>query len=312
MINDTNTLPVLKKQENYLEKERLNFLKICSGFIDNAILDMPQYEGRPRFYFGDILKSLLILSLNGLSYRLVQSDLALAKVFGIISSIPKRSTLSKYMNDKTLTKELSRLIQISAMPFLNQENTLILDSTWFGLKMYTGGYQNKPKSNPSAPPLDKTKKLHIGCLANSKIIAYAKATHGRAHDCPIFKEIVSIICNNGFIIDKCLADAGYLSKDNYALCQSLGIKDIFIDFRSNVTGKRAKSQAWRDAFHLYKKEPDIWHEDYRYRVLVESVFSTMKKKFLNWLRTKTDISRNNEILLKVLCYNLTVLGRYSH
>ena len=212
------------------------------------------------------------------------------------------------MNDKTLTNELSRLIQISAMPFLNNENTLILDSTWFGLKMYTGGYKKVHDKKSTA--LQKCRKLHIGCLSNSKIIAYAKSTLGTVHDCPIFEEIVSTVCSNGFLIDKCLADAGYLSKDNYALCQSLGIKNIFINFKKNVTGKRAKSQAWLDAFHMYKNEQEIWHEDYRYRVLVESVFSVIKKKFLNWLRTKTDTARDNEILLKVLCYNLTVLGRY--
>ncbi|MCK5624879.1 transposase [Candidatus Pacearchaeota archaeon] len=308
----TTTLPVLKKQENYLETERARFLKICSEFIDNAVLNMPQYEGRPRFNLNDIFKSLLILSLNGLSYRRVQSDLLLAKSLGVISSIPKRSTLSKYMNDKTLTKKLSKLIQISAMPFLNQENTLAIDSTWFGLKMYVGGYSNKPKSNPSAPSLTKTKKLHIGCLTNSKIIAYAIPTHGTQHDCPMFNEIVSNVCKNGFLIEKCLADAGYLSKDNYSLCQELGIKEVFIDFKSNITGKHPKSKAWSDAFHLYKNEEEIWHESYRYRVLVESVFSVMKKKLTNWLRTKTDTAKDNEMLLKSLCYNLTVIGRYSN
>ena len=70
--------------------------------------------------------------------------------------------------------------------------------------------------------------------------------------------------------------------------------------------------AWRDAFHLYKNEPEIWHEDYRYRVIVEGVFAVIKRKFLNWLRTRNDTARDNEILLKALCYNLMILGKYSN
>jgi transposase len=182
--------------------------------------------------------------------------------------------------------------------------------------MHNNGCDKKPygqgDDKAGIPPLVKTKKLHIGCLANSKVIAYAKTSIGTAHDSPFFEQIVSTVCNNGFSINTCLADAGYCSKANYSLCQDLGIKNVFIDFRSNVTGKRPKSQAWRDSFRIYKGEEDIWHENYRFRVLVESTFSVIKRKFLNWLRNKNETARENEMLLKALCYNLTILARYSN
>jgi len=298
-----------QRLENPLERERARFLAICSDFIDGFIPSSPQGEGRPKFQYNDILKALLIQSLNGVSFQRIQSDLSLAKMLGFIDSIPKKSTLSKYMNDKSLTDKLEELIQTSAFSFMSSEDTLIVDSTWFATKMYTGG--SKIVHDKIHAPLDKVRKLHIGCLPNSKIIAYAKTSDGFKHDCPLFKEIVSTIINNGFNIDKLLADSGYLSKDNYALCQSLGIKHIFIDFKSNITGKHPKSQAWRDAFNLYTNDNEIWHENYRYRVLIEAVHSSMKRKFLNWLRTKTDTARDNEILLKVLAYNLTILSRFS-
>lgn len=307
----SNTTITLQKHKNHLETERARFLKTCSEFIESSVDEDTQYEGRPRFRYKDILKSLLILSLNGLSYRRVESDLMMAKMLGIISSIPKKSTLNKYMMNKRLISELMRLIQVSATPFIASEDTLMVDSTWFGLKMYVGGYSNKPTTNKNAPPLSKTKKLHIGCLKKSKIIVYAKATEGTQHDCPIFKEIASSVVNNGFVIDKCLADAGYLSKDNYALCQELGMKSVFIDFKKNTTGKKAGSSVYKNAFNLYKNEPEIWHEDYRYRVLVESAFSVIKKKLLNWLRTRDETAQFNEMLLRALAYNLMILGKYS-
>lgn len=301
-------------KSNSLEQERALFIATCSDFIDNTVKRVHSFEGRPTTDYPDILKCLLIQSWNGLSYRRVASDLLIVKTFGLIFDIPKKSTLCKYMSNPALTAELEHLIQESAFPFLNTDHTLIVDSTWFALKMYSGGHNRKPTAEgdkkANIPPLEKCKKLHIGCLATSKIIAFAKASPGTANDSPFFKDIISTVCTNGFMISKCLADAGYMSKDNYALCQELNVKQVFIDFRSNVTGKHPKSKAFRDAFNLYTNQPDVWHEDYRYRVLIESVFSVIKRKFLNWLRTKSETAQYNEMLLKVLCYNLTILVRF--
>ena len=291
-----------------LERERARFLSVCSDFVDEFVRQSPQGGGRPKFPPNDLLKALLIQSLHGVSFHRIQSDLHLAKMLGFINSVPKKSTLSKYMNDPSLTDKLERLIQTCAFSFMNSEDTLIVDSTWFATKMYTGG--SKIVHDKANAPLDKVRKVHIGFLPNSKIIAYAKATIGTTHDCPLFKDIVSTVVNNGFNIDKLLADAGYLSKANYALCESLGIKGVFINFKSNITGKHPKSKAWRNSFNLYKNEPEVWHENYRYRVLIEALYSAIKKKFLPWLRTNTDTARDNESLLKMLAYNLTILGRY--
>lgn len=304
---------IVLEKKDYLVSEKKNFLLTLSEFFDNLEERQISTNGRPPLYFKDIVKSLLIMSYHGMSYRRSQSDLEIAKDQGIINAIPKRSTLCKYMNNNEVHEQLCELIQQSASPFLNGIHTLIIDSTWFGTKMYVGGHNRKPyknNKNKDIPNLAKCKKLHIGILRDSRIVAYAKTTKGTINDCTCFKEIVSKVINNGFIINSLLADAGYLSKENYAFAQDNGIENIFIDFKKNVTGKRAKSQAWRDAFDLWKNDKDYWHEIYRYRVIIESVNSVIKRKFLNFLRTKKEISRYNEMLLKILCYNLTILGKY--
>ena len=88
--------------------------------------------------------------------------------------------------------------------------------------MYTGGYRKVyDKKNAT---LQKVRKLHIACLKNSRIICYAKATKGTVHDAPMFEEITRGVVKAGFNIKSLLADAGYLSKNNYALCRDLGIQ----------------------------------------------------------------------------------------
>lgn len=45
------------------------------------------------------------------------------------------------------------------------------------------------------------------------------------------------------------------------------------------------------------------------REIIESVFSVIKKKHNSYLRSKNQISRDVEMLLKCLVYNLCLIGR---
>ena len=197
----------------------------------------------------------------------------------------------------------------SSIFFRANEDTLIIDSTWFGLRMYSGGYRKV--YDKKSTTLEKCRKLHISIGKNSRIITCAKATFGTVHDSPIFRKLVRRTVRNGFDITDVIADAGYSGKNNFALCKELGIKNVFIDFKSNAVEKRAKSDIWREQLKLFKEHHDMWHESYRFRVLIESVNSAIKRKNINWLRSKNENARYVEILLKVLVYNLTIIGKYS-
>jgi hypothetical protein len=291
-----------------LEEEKKKFIEIIS-FLDKINFDTNQQNGRPKFYFKDILKSLLIMSYNGMSYRRTESDLIELRDKRIINYIPKRSTLNKYMMLPKTKKIIEKLIEMSSLFFIEHEDTIILDSTWLSPRMYTGGYR-KVYDKKSAP-LQNLRKLHISCLQNSKIICCARTSKGTVHDNRLFNELVYSPIKNGFIINKLLADAGYTSKDNYAFCQSLNINKVFINFRSNSTTKRAKSKIWKTHLKMFKENPEEWHESYRFRVLVEGVFSTIKRKNLNYLRSKKEIAQDVELLLKCLVYNFTIICRYS-
>jgi hypothetical protein len=299
----------LRQNKDSLESEKRNFINNMCSFIDELDFDFEQMIGRPRSNCKDIMKSALMMSYNSTSYRRTKSDLENMYDAGLISAIPPKSTMNDYINDLNTILLLERMIQFSAMFFSDNENTMILDSTWLGMRMYSGGYRkvyDKVSSN-----LDKCRKLHIAILKNSKVIACAKTSAGTAHDSPFFEELVSTVVKNGFIIERLIADSGYSSKENYALCKELGIRDAYIDFRSNVSGKRGKSDLWREKVKMWKEHKEIWHETYKYRVLVEQVFSAIKRKNINYIRARNDISQDVELLLKALVYNITIIGKYS-
>lgn len=298
----------LKPNKKSLEEEKRKFLEVMSGFLDGMDFGINQYNGRPRFYLKDILKSLAVMSYNGMSYRRSESDLNELKEKGVIQNIPKRSTLNKYVLLKETKKMIEKLIQMSSMFFIENENTLIVDSTWLAPRMYSGGYRKVYDKRSGS--LYKVRKLHISCLKNSRVICCAKASLGSVSDRKYFQELVHRPIKNGFLINKVIADAGYSGRENYAFCQNLNIIKVFIDFNKRATLKRAKSQLWRTQMKMFKENPELWHENYRFRVVIEGIFSAMKRKHLNYIRSRQEVAQDVELLLKCLVYNFEIIGRY--
>lgn len=299
----------LQKNTLTLEHEKERFIQNMCEFIEPLNFESMQEMGRPRADFKDIVKSLLVMSYNSMSYRRTQSDLKKMFEEGLIKIIPPRSTLNDYSNDENTKRLMEKLIQASSLFFSDEEKTLIIDSTWLATRMYIGGHKRVyDKKNCN---FEETRKLHIGILKNSRIIACAKATAGNVHDSPIFKEIVNDVVKNGLKIESILADAGYSGKENYAFCRDLGIRDVYIEFKSNAKLRNAKSDIWREKLKLYKEQKEVWHESYKYRALVEGVFSAIKRKVLNYLRSRTGVAQDVELLLKALVYNLTIIGKYT-
>jgi len=92
----------------------------------------------------------------------------------------------------------------------------------------------------------------------------------------------------------------------------MGIKP-FIPFRSNCAIKpNLKALAWDRLFHLYSFKRDEFLAHYHKRSNVESAFSSMKRKFGDFIRSKTEVAQQNEVLLKVLAHNIVCLVHSIH
>lgn len=288
-----------------LEKEKTCFLRAMCNFLDGISFEEETINGRPKADMREILKHLLVMSYNAMSYRRALGDLDILYRQGFLTRLISRSTLNDYANNKSTIKLLERLIQLSATYFKESEDTLIVDSTWFGEKMYVGGCSTVHSHKCG---LFNTRKIHVGVLKNSKVICYAKATPGTFHDSPAFKDIL-VKSSKLFDLKKCLGDKGYCSKDSYMLCQEHGIK-AFLDFKKNCKNRNGGSRAWKEQLDICRNSPEVWKESYRFRVLVESIFFVIKKKFGNYLRSRNQTSRDVEMLSKCLVYNLCIIGRH--
>jgi transposase len=85
----------------------------------------------------------------------------------------------------------------------------------------------------------------------------------------------------------------------------------YIPFKANSRGV-GKSDAWRRLWHTFEARNDEFLAHYHQRSNVESTFSMVKRKFGASVRAKSLPAQVNEVLLKCLCHNLSVLVHAIH
>jgi len=81
----------------------------------------------------------------------------------------------------------------------------------------------------------------------------------------------------------------------------------YIPFKKNATGKAGKSALWRKTFHYFQLQKEEFMEHYHKRSNVESTFGAIKKKFGESVKSKNRVAQENELLCKIISYNITVL-----
>ena len=132
-------------------------------------------------------------------------------------------------------------------------------------------------------------------------------------DAPEFGPLLRGTVEDGFRPATVVADKGYLSAANYALAESLGIEP-YIPFRAGTVSAEvnrirgvSKPESWVKAYHLFRANRAEFDRNYHRRSNVESVFSALKRKFGENIRSRVPVAQVNEVLCKLIAYNLTVV-----
>jgi len=152
-------------------------------------------------------------------------------------------------------------------------------------------------------------KVHLMCGVNTHVVTSAEISGWMAHDTNYFKPLVEAT-NQNFQIAEISADKGYLSHDNVNPVNQIHAKP-YIPFKTN-TIKPFGNSAWARMYHQYMYHNERFMEHYHKRSNVESVFSMIKAKFGDSIRSKSDSGQVNEVLCKVLDHNICVLIQSIH
>src|SRR5262249_35562903 len=80
---------------------------------------------------------------------------------------------------------------------------------------------------------------------------------------------------------------------------------LFAAFKINATG--GIGGLYEKMFHYFSLQREEYLAHYHRRSNVESVFSMVKRKFGDSVRSKGDVAMKNEVLAKLLAHNLCCL-----
>jgi len=269
--------------------------------------DEVQVRGRPRIQARDQLFSAVKKVHSQMSGRRASSLFKMAQEKGQIDRAPHFNSYFKFMDSEKVTGWLQELVAITAAPLKEIETDFAVDSTGFRTNCFGAYCEGKYPS----PREHKYLKLHACVGVKTNIITAAQITDENGNDSPQLIPLVSETASQGFKVAEVSADKAYSGRDNLSYVGALGATP-YIPFKSNVTGQSGGSLMWRKMYFYFKMNQEEFMEKYHKRSNVESTFAAMKKKLGEGLKSKLYRTQVNELLCKVIAYNITVLITEMH
>ena len=286
------------------EKTRFGVLlaDLCKG------VPQPIHEGRgrPALPLADMLFASAYKVYTGFSSRRFTSDLRDAKANGLVASTPHFNSVTNYLADPNMTPLLKQLVSMSSLPLKAIETEFAIDSSGFTTSRFVRWFNKK-----YGREIDNREwvKVHLMCGVSTHIVTSVDISGWEANDTTYFAPLVEETARN-FQMAEISADKAYLSHKNVAIAEAVNAVP-FIPFKSN-TVPTIEDSAWGRMYHYFMLNRNQFLTHYHKRSNVETVFSMIKGKFGDAVRSKRDVGMVNEVLAKVLCHNVCVLIQAIH
>ena len=280
------------------EKRRfLSLLFDLTRGVPNAARDKSKI-GRKPTPMRDMIFASAFKVYSTVSTRRFACDLADAHEKGYLSTLMNSISISAYLDTAAVTPVLRALIEQASLPLRAVETVFAADSTGFSCSRFVRWYDEKYGVTRSG---HDWVKAHAMCGTKTHIITAVEIHDKDAADSPQFKPLVEATAKN-FTIKEVPADKAYLSHDNLELVDQLG-GVAYVPFKSNSVQGEA-GRLWEKMFLYYQFNREDFMAHYHQRSNAESVFSMVKAKFRDNVRSRTDVAMKNEVLCKLLCHNI--------
>ncbi|NQU79728.1 transposase [Candidatus Woesearchaeota archaeon] len=287
-------------------KEKILCQQLLIELIDLFEEKEVKQRGRPGTPLRDKMFCMFIYTYNNLSSRRIISDIELGKDRFFIEKTPHFNSVLNFFGYQSMTPLLAQLIEITAIPLSQIEQDFAVDSSGFSTSQFERWLDTR---------LGKTvkkklwKKAHIMTGVTTNIVTSINITCGTANDSPWLVPVLEK-SSKFFSMREISADKAYSTKVNLTAISQAGAIPL-IPFKKNATGKAKGCMVWRKMFLFFTEHQDEFLKHYHKRSNVETTFSMIKRKFSHKLSTKKDTAQVNEILMKILCHNLSVLVHES-
>lgn len=279
------------------------FDRLLRDLVEN-ILEPKQTMGRPRLSLRELVFCAIQKVYSQLSSRRARSLFVNAHEKEQIRKVPYYNAINKVLNRPELTPILHNLIGISAKPLQSIEKDFAIDSSGFR----TSSFNVYAQQTYSLRREHEWLKAHIMTGVKSNVVTAIEITDETGADSPQLRPLVEVTHSKGFNIQELSADKAYSSRDNYEAVKEAG-GVAYIPFRKGATGRSRGSKLWRKMFLYFQLKHDEFLQHYHRRSNAESTFAAIKRKFGETLKSKNRIAQENELLCKIIAYNLTVVIR---
>jgi hypothetical protein len=294
--------------------------KIAQKKVAQGIAPPPDGRGRPSLPDHHRATCLVHKVYRKASYRNVQRDLERFAAEGRIRFAPNHNSMCSYGGDPNVTELLREILTLTASPTRRIEREFIVDSTGFhaaGVEnwRYTKGkrqLRKTKKGDQKAYAALEWMRAHIMSGRRTGIIPAARITlnHGKGSADSVNLPMLIDDMLGIHTIHAIIGDRGYISENNLIKVLKLVGAWAFIkpkrNFKPSTKRRLGVDLAtwYRD---LYKDHGPAFKEMYRFRPLVEAVFSAIKRRFGDFMWLKNDVQRENELLCKLICHNICIL-----
>lgn len=286
------------------KNEKAHFRHLLKALSDLAGGRVPRKGRRPALR-SDQVFSLVYRCYTGMSWRRFDTDLREAQANGFIEEAMSTSSLSRYMNDQSLTPILHDLVLCSSLPMKPFERHFAIDATGFSSDRFARWFTEKWGKVQEVSGRDWA-KLHLVCGTDTHIITSVEVSDNRDHDSRYLEPLVAETAAH-FDMDSIAADKAYGSRRHYTFARGLGV-DLFTPFKSNVVEPSLTDDSeWAKMFHWVMSDYDGWLSHYHIRSISEAVISTLKRLFGDKMDSRDVVAQGNELLCRVLAYNLVTL-----
>ncbi len=151
-------------------------------------------------------------------------------------------------------------------------------------------------------------KLHVSVDIDTGVIHWFTITPWNRHDSKEFEHLIKHLPELGNV----LGDKAFSSRNN---CQLIADKNgtPYLCFKKNARSNAKSKPAWIVSFRAHKQDSDAWLTVYHLRSIIESVFSSIKKRWGSFLLSRKRWMQKKELALKVFSYNIkqVLMVRYA-
>ena len=287
-------------------EEKTRFGSLLSDLCRGVPQPVQKGRGRPALPLSDMLFACAYKVYTGFSSRRFTSDLRDAQASGLVTNASHFNSVSNYLADPRLTPLLKHLVSMSSLPLKAIETEFAIDSSGFTTSRFIRWFNKK-----HGREVDNREwvKVHLMCGVKTHIVTSVDISGWEAHDTTYFAPLVEETARY-FKMAEITADKAYLSHRNTTTAESVGAVP-FIPFKSN-TVPTLEDSAWGRMYHYFMLNREQFLTHYHMRSNAETVFSMIKGKFGDSVRSKRDTGMVNEALAKVLCHNVCVVIQTIH